>query len=175
MSLLTVTSPTHAFAPKVWWEGNRLHARTSMAVQALALGTLRKEVVIDPDAREVVVRTRYAWLFPGEKIIPFDAISHVSYGYTGIATSFNRWGQVHDGVESFAVSLVLHDRDEVHLFSFAGEGSKATGAMGILMGDELIDVRGDQEEKSLSYVDALMELTGKGLSKFSKPRKYRRP
>lgn len=175
MSLITVTSPVHAFAPKVWWEEDRLHARTSAVVQALALGTVRKEVVVDPKAREVVVRTRYAWFFPRETVIPFDAISHISYGHAGITTSWNQWGQAHDGVESFSIALVLHDRDEVHLFSFAGEGAKATGALGVMLGDDIVDIRGDQEEKSLSYVDALMELTGKGLSKFSKPRKYRRP
>jgi hypothetical protein len=175
MSLVTITSPTHAFAPKVWWEGDCLHARTSLAVQTIALGTVRKEVIVDPHAREVVVRTRTAWFFPSERVVPFDAISHVAYGYGSLVTSFNIFGHAHDSLESFSVGLALHDRDEIHLFSFSGGGAKATGAMGVMLGDDLVDVQGDQQGKSLSYVDALMELTGKGLSKHSKPYKYRRP
>jgi len=175
MSLYTVTSPTHALAPKVWWEGECLHARTSRALIAITLGTVHKEAVVDPVHREVVVRTRTAWFFAEERVIPFDAISHISYGYGGLVTSFSMFGQAHDGVESYSVTLVLHDRDEVRLFSFAGAGSQNTGVMGVLMGDDLVDVQGDQQAKSLGYVDALMELTGKGLSKFSKPYKYKRP
>lgn len=180
MSLVTLTSPLHAIAPRVWWEEGRLHARTSMFWQGASLGAWRKEVIVDPAQRAVVVATRTFWLATDERHVPFDAISHVAYRHAGLATGWlgpfagSRSGEATDGVESYSVALVLHDRDEIHLFSFMGEDARQTGVVGVLLGDDVVDVRGDQQESSLRYVDALMELTGKGLSSRSRPHRYRR-
>jgi hypothetical protein len=173
MSLVTITSPLSAIAPRVWWDGPRLCARTSLFWQGVSLGAWRREVVVDPDDRAVWITTRRFWVSTDEVRVAFDSISHIEYRYGGLTTGWNAFGQAHDGLESFSVALALHDRSEIPLFSFQGEGSHATGATGVLLGDSLVDVRGDQQEQSLSFIDSLQQLTGKGLSRFSKGRRYR--
>ena len=180
MSLVTVTSPLHAIGPHVWWDEGRLCARTSRFWQGATLGAWRKEVVVDPGTRTVAIHTRTFWLAKGTVEVPFDAISHVAYRHGGFATAWigglrgsSLQGTATDGVESYSVALALHDRDEIHLFSFMGDDSHQTGVAGVLLGDSIVDVRGDQQERSLRYVDALLELTGKGLSSRSRPNRYR--
>lgn len=180
MSLVTVTSPLHAIAPRVSWDGDRLCACTSRFWQGATLGAWRKEVIVDPTARTVSIHTRTFWLANDTVVVPFDAISHVAYRHAGFATGWiggfgtgSLHGAATDGVESYSVALALHDRDEIHLFSFMGGDSHETGVAGVLLGDSLVDVRGDQQERSLRYVDALMALTGKGLSSRSRPHRYR--
>jgi hypothetical protein len=182
MSLVTVTSPMAALTPKVWWDDGRLCARTSMVWQVATLGSWCQEVIADPEERVVTVRRRYLWLATSTMEVPFDAISHIEYRHVGVATDWfggSRRMVLHggksDGVESYSVSLALRDRDEIHLFSFQGEDSVHTGAVGVLLGDEILDVRGDQQEKSLNYVDALQVVTQKGLSSRSRPRRYAPP
>ncbi len=182
MSLVTITSPLAALTPKVWWDGDRLCARTSKAWQAASLGSWCQEVIADPTARVVEIHKRYLWLASSVTEVPFDAISHIEYRHVDFATdwlggprgSYFR-GTATDGMESYSVTLALRDRDEIHLFSFQGEDAHQTGVAGVILGDSIVDTRGDQQEKSLRYVDSLMEVTQKGLSNRSRPRKYKAP
>lgn len=182
MSLVTVTSPLAALTPKVWWDEGRLCARTSRVWQTALLGSWCQEVIADPEQRVVIIRRRYLWLATSTLEVPFDAISHIEYRHASMATDWfggSRrsvlYGAKSDGVESYSISLALRDRDEIHLFSFQGEDSVHTGAVGVLLGDAIVDVRGDQQESSLSYIDALQAVTQKGLSSRSRPRKYAPP
>jgi hypothetical protein len=57
------------------------------------------------------------------------------------------------------------------LISFRGAGSAHTGALGVLMGDSVVDFQGDQGSRSLGFIDALQAFTGIGLSKRSRPKR----
>lgn len=174
MSLVTVKSSAAATAPKVWIEDGALIARTSLLWQVLSLFSWCKTVVVDPRDETVVVTWRFLWGLTKSRTVRFRDISHIEYRYGSLATAWDLFGNTQDRVERYTVDLALTDNDELHLFSFAGEGSATTGAVGVLLGDSLVDVEGDQGKQSLGYVDAIQEMTGKGLSKFSKPNKYRR-
>jgi hypothetical protein len=147
-------------------ELDRLVARSPLLVGVLTLFSFARTVTIDRKRRVVQLETRYLWLARSKRVVRFDEISHLSYRYHSLPTSFGFLG-VKDRVESFAVGLVLQDESNVHVFDFSGEGhGDPTGIMGVLLdGDSLVDFAGTQEAQSLSFVELLMKVTGKGLSR----------
>jgi hypothetical protein len=165
MSLVTVTSPLSAINPRVWWEGPTLCARTALILQLLCLFFWSKEIRVNPRAKTVSIQRRYLWFLRHRRAIHFNDISHLDYQYSSLMTGWNWMGQETDALESYTVALVLESREEVTLMRFRGEGSRHTGLGGVLLGDSLIDVEGDQQARSLNFVDALRDVTGKGLSK----------
>lgn len=154
-----------AVNPRVWHDGEVLCARTALLLQILSLFFWCKSVQVNPRSRTVSIQWRYLWFLRHHKAIHFNQISHLDYRYSSLATGINWMGDTTDALESYTVALVLEDRSEVTLMKFRGEGARTTGLGGVLLGDSLIDVQGDQGDKSLSYIDALQEATGKGLSK----------
>lgn len=166
MSLFEITSPLHAINPKVWNEGRSLHAKTARTIQLLLLGFWCKTVVVDPVQERILITKRYLWFLKSESAYRFSEVSHFDYGFSSLATSWSIFGEATDQVESYSVALVLHNRKEVPLLAFRGEGSIRTGMSGVLLhGDSFIDLQGDQGQKSLRYIDLIQDLTGKGLSK----------
>ncbi len=174
MSLVQVTSRLSAVNPKVAFDDGVLTARTNLFLQVLSLFLWKKTVVVDAAASTVIIKRRYLWLIERVTEVPFSDISHIEYRYASLTTSWDMLGNAHDALERFTVDLALHDGEEERLFSFRGEGAKSTGPVGVFLDDSVVDVRGDQAERSLSYVDLLMELTGKGLSKTARQSRFRR-
>jgi hypothetical protein len=167
MSLFYRRSSFLSLSPEVRVdELDRLVARSALLVQLLTLFSFARTVTVDRKRRVVELETRFLWLARTRRAIRFDEISHLSYGYGSLATSFGFLG-VHDRMERFSVGLVLHDDTTVHVFDFSGEGhGDPTGVLGVLLdGDSLLDFAGTQEAQSLSFVELLMKVTGKGLSK----------
>jgi hypothetical protein len=168
MSFVTVTSRFSAVNPKVWIDGDALHARTNLFLQLLCLFFWCKTVVVDRRARVMTIHWRYFWFLRRTGDIAFDDITHFEYRYGSIATAWSWFGHVHDSLEQFSIDAALTDRTEMRLFSFRGQGAHQTGAVGVLLGDSAIDFQGDQGARSLAYIDLLQEFTGKGLSRFSR-------
>ncbi len=166
MSLIFRRSSLLSIAPDVSIDDlDRLIATSAMLVQLLTLFSYARAVTVDRQRRVISVETRFLWFARTTKTLRFDEVSHLSYEYSSLPTSFGFTG-VTDRVEDFRVGLVRHDGETTHLFTFAGEGQGATGLVGVLLdGDSLIDWAGTQEQSSLSYVEMLMKVTGKGLSK----------
>lgn len=156
---LVISSSLFSISPKVWWEGTSLMARTSLVWQALSLGSWCKEVTVDTDARVVTLSWRYLWGLRRERTIAFDAVSHVEYRHAGLTTRWSLLGTATDQHDWFSLALALHDRSEVHLFTFEGNAVLRPGFR--------IGMQGDQQEQSLFYLDELCAAMGKGLSKFS--------
>lgn len=175
MSLVTVKTSAAAATPRVWMEGPVLCARTALLWQFVSLGSYCKHVEVSPIERTISIRTRLLWVLQTERELSFDDVSHIEYRFSSMVTSWSVWRGARDTVEQFSIALALHDRSEVALFDFDGDGARNTGWLGVLAGDSIVDLQGDQKERSLSYLDALMELTGKGLSRFSKPRRPASP
>lgn len=166
VSLIFRRSSLLSVAPDVSIDDvDRLVARSALLVQLLTLFSYARTVTIDHRRKVAHVETRFLWFLTSKRAIRFDQISHLSYAYSSLPTSFGFTG-VKDRVEDFRVGFVMKDGSEHHLFTFSGEGQGATGIVGVLLeGDSLIDWAGTQEESSLSYVELLMKATGKGLSK----------
>lgn len=165
MSLIFRRSSLLSIAPDVSIDDlDRLVARSALLVRLLTLFSYVRTVTVDHKRRVAHLETRFFWVLTSKRAIRFDEISHLSYAYSSLPTSFG-WMGVNDRVEDFRVGFVMHDGSEQHLFTFAGEGQGATGLAGVLLGgDSLIDWAGTQEQSSLSYVELLMKATGKGLS-----------
>ena len=166
MSIITRKLRFLSTGPKVWIESGRLMARTSWIVQTLTLFSHSKEVCVDRDQQLVTIRARYLWVITRHREIPFDNIRRIDYSYSSIPTSFSLIAGPTDQLDRFTVSLCLFNpRRPIKLFSFSGEGAVATGWTGVLLGDDsIVDFSGDQEGRSLSYIDLLTAFTGKTLT-----------
>jgi len=83
-----------------------------------------------------------------------------------MGTSWGGWMtafQRQDSVESYTVGLKMKDTEELPLFSFRGEGANMTGIGGVLMGDDLVDFEGDQEDTSRAFLDLMKQTLSLGL------------
>jgi hypothetical protein len=155
-------------APTVWEHAGQLHARTSLILRLLTLGSFSRHVTVDRKARWVTITRRRLWMTK-LRLIPFRHVHRIDYEFHRTVTSISvRGGDVHTGdeLESFLVSLVLHTRENVPashahleeehvpLFMFSGEG-RGTAYM--------IDFEGEQEDLSRRYVERLREYLGVGV------------
>lgn len=97
-----------------------------------------------------------------KRTIAFSEIARLDYSFdeTAIDPGSAWWGS-QDSTEWFTLGIVLKkDREEVAVGRFIGEGSVDHGWVGILAGDDALDYRGDQEERSLGLVKLLQAMTG---------------
>lgn len=158
------------FAPSVSERDGVLRARTSRLLQVLTLGAMVREVVVDRKSRYVIIEQRLLWLHRRKRVIPFRVIRRIAYDYDRTVTSIHgtiKGAVTGDEVERFDVALIVCERDEVPashthlyeervpLFSFHGEGQSRHFTLAV-------DLEGQQEQLSRSYVDRLCALTGVG-------------
>ncbi|WP_437680217.1 hypothetical protein [Sorangium sp. So ce131] len=166
MSLFVGRWSLLSIVPRVWVDGDHLHARTSFAVRALSLFSYAMTLHVDRRARYVFIERRTLWLRRQGRAIPFKQIDHIDYRFSSFTTEWNASGRPTDRLESFSVALVLKGEEEpVRLFRFRGEGSVSTGGLGVLAGDAIVDLEGAQEEASQRFVSLLQEFIGVGLGK----------
>lgn len=160
--MLIVRSPYLSLAPRVRRHGLQLWASTSLLVRVLTLWSYGRHVHVDAEARYVFLLERKLWVLTSTQLVRFRDIAHVSYRFVSVPTTWHWLGRVEDTFESFSVSLKLHDGRSVLLARFVGEG--AAGDLGTLvLGDDLWDFEGAQEDESRLFVAQLCELTGADL------------
>ena len=135
-----------------------------MAVLVFSLGAYYKRVEIDPDRRRISVKRSYCWIFQSAREYAFDDVVRVAYDCDSIPTSFSILGESTDELDMFRVSVELKSRELVRLWTFYGEGAVATGWKGVLLGDAITDVSGDQGDASLGYAMVLCAMLGKTLT-----------
>ena len=165
MSLIGGRSRLLSLAPHVIVGETWLLAKTHGLWVALSLLSYRRQLHVDARTRKISWSERRLWRTRRIQL-GFDAIDHIEYAYSELPTSFfsgilaGRLS-VHraDSMERFQVNLVLEDEQRLPLFSFLGEGSKMTGLVGALLGDDLVDLEGNQEEESYGFVKQLQRLT----------------
>lgn len=166
MSLYELKSGLFTLGPRVWHQGGRIYIRTNALLQAFALGSYARTVVVDPEMRRVDVGVRHVWAWARHRFIPFAQIDHIDYRYGSLTSA---WGMFHgatDRVERFLVELVLDDGERVPVASFRGQGSVMTGLGGVMFsGDSLIDYAGNQDDTSRALVDVLIDVIGVPLGK----------
>ncbi|WP_433926630.1 hypothetical protein AB3662_27335 [Sorangium cellulosum] len=166
MSLVVARSSLLSSVPRVWVDGDHLHARTSFGVRALSLFSYAMTLHVDRRARYVFIERRTLWFLRRSRAIPFGQIEHIDYRFSSVTTEWGLGGRPTDQVESFSVDLVLRGEEEpVRLFRFRGEGSVSTGHLGVLLGDTIVDLEGGQEDASRRFVALLQEFIGVGLGK----------
>jgi hypothetical protein len=137
---------------------------TALFWQLMSLFAYEHSVGIDRAQRYVVLATRRFWFWTTTRVVRFSEIQCLEYGYFGIA---NEWfispsySRPTDEIDHFSVGIRLKNDGEVlPLCSHTGEGSIHTGLVGVLLGDDLIDVAGTQEEESHDLVRLLSRFMG---------------
>jgi hypothetical protein len=157
-----------SISPQLWWEHETLWIRTSRLLQVLGLGSYARTVAVCPKMKRIEITTRRLWFWTSARIIAFEDIAYLLYEFGSVGTdwvasrtTFSRADQL----ESFRIGLGLRSKEELWLTAFRGEGSVPTGALGVVFGDSLIDLQGDQEDQSRSLIDWLEKLTGAPLGR----------
>ncbi len=166
MSLFVWRLPGLAMGPKFRAKDGQLRSRSNLVLCFLTLGLYFKRVVVDSQRKFVRIRRRVLWFMRFERQVQFSESKRIDYSYQETATSWNSLGWTQDAIDTFKVSLVLHDESWVKLWTFVGEGSGETGLMGVWMGDDEVDFEGSQQEDSLYFVELLQYFTGKPLSRY---------
>src|SRR5262245_37160172 len=167
MSLFTQCFSFLAIKPKVWIDGDRLHARASSVTRLLSFGAYDRCVVADRRERLISIHTKNGWSSQRAEKIPFDRVVEIDRSLDRWTTKRcpDRYRSIRrrrtDQLEFFKVSLFLRNPQEnVDLFWFWGEGSVETGADGVLLcNDDVIDFAGDQRATSERYAKLLAAFT----------------
>ena len=149
-----------AFCPRIKKVRGHLQATTSWTTRILSIGCLYKRAIVDPSAKTVVITSCFAWLFRKVRVIPFKDINAVTYGYSDLSTD-QYLSYAHDSVDRFTVGLKLDRYEEVHLFSFVGEGTFENNGPfpdWFYWSDRAFDLSGSQENASRAFVDLLSKM-----------------
>ena len=159
---MAVSSRLLSVCPRIKKAGRRLVASTAWTLRLLTLGTLYRQVVVDPKKEVVLLQRRYLWLFVRRRRIPFHFIKAVTYGYQDLAVG-EPWTWAHDSYDLFRVGLRLHDLEDVHLFFFYGDGTFTNDGPlpdWLYWDDYLFDLCGTQEQESGAFVELLGKMIG---------------
>ena len=149
--------------PRVCKRKGKLVASTALRLRVLMLGTLYREVIVDPKEEVVRVRRRYAWFFKRAVRIPFGSVRAVTYGYSGTGGPQGWWWGAYDTKDCYSVGLRLSNFREVHLFWFWGDGPFTNYGPfpdWLYWQEYLFDLCGTQETESRTYAEALSRLIG---------------
>jgi hypothetical protein len=159
---MALVSSLLSLCPRVQKRGKSLVASTPWRLRVLTLGTILRQVTVDPKQQVVWLRRRYLWLFTPRRRIPFRSIEAITYGYQDVAaSSVLSWA--HDSADLYRVGLRLHGGDEVHLFFFYGDGQFTNDGPfpdWFYWEDYLFDLCGTQDRESRVFVELLSKLIG---------------
>ena len=158
--MVAIAIPFLSICPRIRKRGDALIVSTSWVALAMTLGLWIRKVVVAPDEKLVTLRDRYLWLIPRERNIPFPAIGAVTYGYENHSPGSDLT-YTNDSWDQFSVGLRLKDDNDIHLFSFFGEGTftnNAPFADWMYWSDFMLDFSGTQEHRSQVLVNLLSKL-----------------
>lgn len=158
---MEITSGILAAKPRTTLKDGRLIIDSPWWVRAGSLGAYHRCVVVDPMGSSFSFITR--WFGKTQRrTVSFSEISRLDYSFdeTGINTG-SAWLGSQDSTEWFTIGIVLRkNREQLMIGRFIGEGSVDYGWESILAGDDAVDYRGNQEERSLGLVKLLQAMTG---------------
>ena len=149
-----------AICPRVKKESGRIVARTAWRVRVLLFGMLYREVVIDPTCKTIEIVSRYLWFIRRRRTIPFSRVHAVTYGCDDLSPDIS---YSHDSFDWFNVGLRFHDRSEVHLFNFIGDGTFTNNGPlpdWFYWNEYAFDLSGSQEKESRLFVDLVSKMIG---------------
>lgn len=146
-----------------------LLARTHRLWTVLSLGSRQRVLRVDARRQRLWLRER-RWWRSVTRDLAFDDVDHIAYRFAPFVTELFtsvRSGRLTlesgDQLERYSLELVLRSGEILPLFSFVGEGAVMKGALGVLLGDDWLDMEGTQGDDSRGLVRHLMRLTGLGL------------
>jgi hypothetical protein len=135
-------------------------ARTPLVLRMLSLFAYERRLRIDINRRIVLLQTRQYWLSSATRVIPFERIKSIVYGYSYIPMEDD------DTLDVFRVGLLLDgEPNPLTLFEFRGDAGIAAD-FALEMTDDLdlnipIDFHTDEESMSEAFVQLLRRYLGK--------------
>ena len=155
--VFVVRSPLFTLKPRVDRSGKLLEITTPVFGRAASAFSYHRSVSVDGRRRTVRLVETNAWFFTTIKQLKFEEIDHIAYSFSSLWTSWDWLGRVHDLVEAFTVSLMLKNSEELRVARYLGHG--AVGDFSTwMMGDDLFDTAGTQEDDSRLLVEHLVEV-----------------
>jgi hypothetical protein len=145
--------------PRIAGDRNGLTATTAWKVQFLMLGAACRQARVDRVNRVVTIDDRNWWFRRRIRIIVYDEVEGVTYGYEDSSWSRNAWA--HDPTDRFVVGLKLKSGEEVPLFNFVGDGTfRNDGPLPdwFYCEEFAFDVTGTQEQESRMFARAVSKL-----------------
>ena len=161
---MPLSLPFLSLGPSVDVEPSLIRARTCTLMVGLTLGAWRDQILIDSRKRTVEIQRTKLWGFSSTRSIRFDEIREIAYSMIDGSVGSVFTGE-RDGPETFDVALTLHSGEEVPLMRFSGDGEYVADVslphewISDRIG-EATDVRGNQQERSLGFVDLLSARLG---------------
>lgn len=151
--------------PNIEIQGSELIVSTPISYSLFTLFVYSRSIRFNRDKRIIFYSQRIFWFFSSLKVIRFDDVDHLEYKFNDIGTD---WGLIpsrqifgrHDTVEWFSIILILKDKTSLAIGKFLGEGSVSYGLAGWILGDDIVDVAGHQEQDSRTFVQYICELLG---------------
>lgn len=171
MSIYEPEFKTLSFGPSYSVTGSYFIAKTCFSKKLLSFFSYERRLLMDKQSKMIRLSVK-KWWFNHEVIeLPFSRVRGILYNFKDHGTSWSVtpfWMGRTDSVEFFSISLVLKDpRSTLALFSFAGEGSASTGLRGVILGgDDIVDIRGSQENDSLEFLKNISKFLGVGVVPF---------
>jgi hypothetical protein len=161
MSVYEVALGALSLGPRISATKEGLVARSSRALEFLTLFSWRKRIELDAARRVLGVTTWEFWFKKRRRDFAFEEIRYVWRTARRVPTALNLTGETNDRLESFQIWLELRTGEKVKLFSFLGEGSVKMGWKDtLLLGDDLVDLRGTQAEQSMAFAHQVAKLSG---------------
>lgn len=158
---MTIYSRLFSLCPHVRKSKGKLTAATSWRLLVPTLGTVYRQVLVDPKQEVVCVRRRYLWLFARTRRIPFRSVKAIIYGYVDWGSS--TFTKAHDAFDLYHVGLRLHSGKELHLFYFLGDGEFRNDGVWpnwLYWEQYLLDFAGTQQRESHAFVELLGKMIG---------------
>jgi hypothetical protein len=148
-------------SPGMSRRGDIMIAKSNWRQQFWTLASSSRTVEIDPKLRIVHIFDRRFWLYRRSRRIEFDWIAAVTFGYTNMSPGL----LVRQEYDLYKVGLRLKNSDQVHLFSFFGEGDFVNDWIwpDFFYWHEMLLAdwnRGDQTRLSEAYSDVLSKMIG---------------
>lgn len=141
--------------------------RANFIVRFVSLFGYDRKIVLDKYNQIVHVR-QVSWWFPKLKTyFKYDMIRSIGIERKALANDFNLFSIFlgrYDELEFWRVYLEFNNsfQPRMHLVTFRGEGSKATGFLGwSLGGDSAVDYHGNQEQQAKRFAGMLATLLDK--------------
>ena len=173
MSLFLKKSRVFSILPRIKETNRVLSISNSFTQRLLTLFMHLQKVEIDWGRSRITIRTLWFLIRPTKVTIPFKDISHLDYDYEEFGRTFGFTPDgigKHDSSEEYSVKVVTKNKKSHTICKFRGKNATMNGALGVILGDSLVDYAGVQEETSRAFVLQLCNRLGVSLGKdFAEP------
>lgn len=151
------------WVPRLTYGEKTIIARSSLFSQLLTLFSSMRRVEVIGLRQIVTIKSRRWWLQRTVEQIPFRKIRYVGVaemtvgGSPGLTPEGYNW---RDQQENFVPYVMTTEGTRIDLFDFLGEGSIRTGWMGVVLGDDVVDFRGRQEDRAREFAVKVAAMVG---------------